>query len=191
MVSRIPGVKATGIYNKKPLDYDSSVEFYVLMLVAGIALLAVWEAMKWVAQRLFGEDEATVTKARKLLRIRNQATKALQQELESMSASSSDPISIEKPSVATPKVATTPLSEMSQGPINESTRHTRPTTRTQEDDPDLRAALDTAKEGGFQRLRTPFVMSEHGDRPSLGSGLSWFETCEQVKVEESASLLLL
>ena len=167
MVSRIPGVKATGIYNKKPLDYDSSVEFYVLMLVAGIALLAVWEAMKWVAQRLFGEDEATVTKARKLLRIRNQATKALQQELESMSASSSDPISIEKPSVATPKVATTPLSEMSQGPINESTRHTRPTTRTQEDDPDLRAALDTAKEGGFQRLRTPFVMSEHGDRLHL------------------------
>ncbi|CAE7493024.1 GIP [Symbiodinium microadriaticum] len=110
----------TGIYNKKPLDYDGSVEFYVLMLVAGIALLAVWEAMKWVAQRLFGEDEATVTKARKLLRIRNQASKALQQELESMSASSSDPINIEKPSVATPKVATTPLSEMSQGPMNMS-----------------------------------------------------------------------
>ncbi|CAE7947550.1 RE1, partial [Symbiodinium sp. KB8] len=86
MASRIPGVKATGIYNKKPLDYDGSVEFYVLMLVAGIALLAVWEAMKWVAQRLFGEDEATVAKARRLLRIRNQASKALQQELESMSA---------------------------------------------------------------------------------------------------------
>ena len=137
------------------------------MLVAGIALLAVWEAMKWVAQRLFGEDEATVTKARKLLRIRNQASKALQQELESMSASSSDPINIEKPSVATPKVATTPLSEMSQGPMNEATRHTRPTTRMQEDDPDLRAALDTAREGGFQRLRTPFVMSEHGDRLHL------------------------
>ncbi|CAE7765871.1 GIP [Symbiodinium necroappetens] len=167
MVSRIPGVKATGIYNKKPLDYDGSVEFYVLMLVAGIALLAVWEAMQWVAQRLFGEDEATVTKARKLLRIRNQASKALQQELESMSASSSDPINIEKPSVATPKVATTPLSEMSQGPMNEATRHTRPTTRMQEDDPDLRAALDTAREGGFQRLRTPFVMSEHGDRLHL------------------------
>ena len=167
MASRIPGVKATGIYNKKPLDYDGSVEFYVLMLVAGIALLAVWEAMKWVAQRLFGEDEATVAKARRLLRIRNQASKALQQELESMSASSSDPINTEKPSVATPKVAMTPPSEMSQGPMNEATRHTRPTTRIQDDDPDLRAALDTAREGGFQRLRTPFVMSEHGDRLHL------------------------
>ncbi|CAE7603323.1 BMS1, partial [Symbiodinium sp. KB8] len=118
MVSRIPGVRATGIYNKKPLDYDGSVEFYVLVLIGGIALLAVWEAMKWVAQRLFGEDEATVAKARRLLRIRNQASKALQQELESMSASSSDPINIEKPSVSTPRVATVPLSEASQGFVN-------------------------------------------------------------------------
>ena len=167
MVSRIPGVRATGIYNKKPLDYDGSVEFYVLVLIGGIALLAVWEAMKWVAQRLFGEDEATVAKARRLLRIRNQASKALQQELESMSASSSDPINIEKPSVSTPRVATVPPSEASQGFVNETTRSTRSTTRMlpEDEDPDLRAALETAH--GFQRLRTPFVMSEHGDRIHL------------------------
>ena len=167
MVSKIPGVKATGIYNKKPLDYDGSVEFYVLLLVGGIALLAVWEALKWVMQRCFGEDEATVAKARRLLRIRNQASKALQQELESMSASSSDPINVEKPVVSTPKLAATPLSEVSQGPMSEAMRTTRTSTRAPEDDPDLRAALDNAREGGFQRLRTSFVMSEHGDRLHL------------------------
>ncbi|CAE7391023.1 unnamed protein product [Symbiodinium necroappetens] len=167
MVSKIPGVKATGIYSKKPLDYDGSVEFYVLLLVGGIALLAVWEALKWVMQRCFGEDEATVAKARRLLRIRNQASKALQQELESMSASSSDPINVEKPVVSTPKLAATPLSEVSQGPMSEATRTTRSSTRAPEDDPDLRAALDNAREGGFQRLRTSFVMSEHGDRLHL------------------------
>ena len=139
----------------------------MLLLVGGIALLAVWEALKWVMQRCFGDDEATVAKARRLLRIRNQASKALQQELESMSASSSDPINVDKPVVSTPKLATTPFSEMSHGPMNDATRSTRSTTRGPEDDPDLRAALDTARDGGYQRLRTPFMMSEHGDRLHL------------------------
>ena len=163
MVSRIPTAESTGIYHKKPLDYDGSVEFYVLMLIGGIALLAVWGALKWVAQKRFGEDEATVAKARRLLKIRNQATKALQQELESMSASSSDPIGVEKPHVAAPKLADQPASE---GPTRFSSATTGSATATTrvEDDPDLRAALTTARNGDFQRLRTNFVMSEHGDR---------------------------
>ena len=33
-----------------------------------------------------------------------------------------------------------------------------------EDDPDLREALAMARNGDYRRLRTPFVMSEHGDR---------------------------
>ena len=158
MVSKIPGAESAGVYHKEPLSYDGSVEFYVLMLVGGIALLAVWEALKWLLQRCFGEDEATMAKARRLLRIRNQATKALQQELESMSASSSDPIGFEKKQ----GVADEPLSEgttrwpsRTQGPATATTR---------EDDPDLRTALSTARNGDFQRLRTNFVMSEHGDR---------------------------
>ncbi|CAE7191630.1 unnamed protein product [Symbiodinium sp. KB8] len=89
MVSKIPRAESVDIYHKKPLDYDGSMEFYAVMLVGGIALLAIWEALKWVVQKLFGEDEATVMRAKRLLRIRSQATKALQQELESMSASSS------------------------------------------------------------------------------------------------------
>ena len=114
--------------------------------------------MKWLLQRCFGEDEATMVKARRLLRIRNQATKALQQELESMSASSSDPIGSEKKE----GVADEPLSEgttrlpsRTQGPATATTR---------EDDQDLRAAITTARIGDFQRLRTSFVMSEYGDR---------------------------
>ena len=158
MVSKIPGVESAGVYHKEPLSYDGSVEFYVLMLVGGIALLAVWEALKWFLQRCFGEDEATMAKARRLLRIRNQATRALQQELESMSASSSDPIEFEKKD----GVADEPLSEgttrlpsRTQGPATATTR---------DDDPDLRAAITTARIGDFQRLRTSFVMSEYGDR---------------------------
>ena len=163
MVSKIPRAESVDIYHKKPLDYDGSMEFYAVMLVGGIALLAIWEALKWVVQKLFGEDEATVMRAKRLLRIRSQATKALQQELESMSASSSDPIGLEKPQVATPRLAEQPVSEMPTRSSSTTARLTTPTTRMEED-PDLRTALSTARNGDFQRLRTNFVMSEHGDR---------------------------
>ena len=33
-----------------------------------------------------------------------------------------------------------------------------------EDDPDLREALAMARNGDYRRLRTPVVMSEHGER---------------------------
>ena len=165
MVSRTPVSEAAETYHKRPLDYDGSFEFYGILLVAGVALLGVWEMLKWIAYKLFGDDEATVAKARKLLRIRDQATKALQEELASMSASSSDPIRVEKPGITTTKTTPVPV-VMEETPMASMASTTRASTR-REDDPDLRAALTMARNGQFQRLRSPFLMSEHGDRVHL------------------------
>ncbi|CAE7240501.1 unnamed protein product [Symbiodinium sp. CCMP2592] len=85
VVIKIPRVETTDVYNKKPLDYDGSFEFYGMLLIAGVALLGIWEMLKWAAHKFFG-DEARIAKARRLLRIQNQATKALQEELASMTS---------------------------------------------------------------------------------------------------------
>ena len=90
LVSKVPKSEAAEFYNKKPLEYDGSFEFYGLLVIAGIALLGVWELLKWVTQKILGEDPGAVARAKRLLRIRNQASKALQEELASMSSSSSD-----------------------------------------------------------------------------------------------------
>ncbi|CAE7605337.1 unnamed protein product [Symbiodinium sp. CCMP2592] len=81
MVSKVPKGEAAEIYSKKPLDYDGNFEVYGMLLIAGVALLGVWETLKWIAHKLFGDDEATIAKAHRLMRIRNQASKALQEEL--------------------------------------------------------------------------------------------------------------
>ena len=57
IVSKAPTPEAAELYSKKPLDYDGSFEFYGILMVAGVALLGVWDMLK---------------------RIRNQASKALQ-----------------------------------------------------------------------------------------------------------------
>ena len=182
MISKVPRAESTGIYHKKPLDYDGSVEFYILMLVGGIALLAVWEALKWVVQRCFGEDEATMAKARRLLKIRNQATRALQQELESMSASSSDPIGLEKQGGIESRVADKPLSGGTTSLPSSAQGSAAATTR--EDDPDLRAALTTARIGDFQRLRTSFVMSEYGDKLHVVSDCHGLRHANKLKLRK-------
>ena len=109
LVSRIPKGEAAEYYNKKPLEYDGSFEFYGLMVIAGIALLGVWELLKWVTQKILGEDPGAVARAKRLLRIRNQASKALQEEVASMSSSSSDPICVDKGTKLEPGVLTTRL----------------------------------------------------------------------------------
>ena len=157
-MSKIPGTKAAGIYHKTPLDYDGSVEFYVLLVIGGIALLAIWEAMKWLVNKVFGPDEATLQKARRLLRIRDQAARALQEELDSMSASSSDPIGGPKADKEDKPLPATTMESMAT-----SSATTRSTVRV-EHDPDLQAALSVARANDYRRLRTNFVMSEYGDR---------------------------
>ncbi|CAE7228392.1 unnamed protein product [Symbiodinium sp. CCMP2456] len=81
MVAGTPKASGAELYSKKPIEYDGSVEFYAIIAMAGIALLGVWELLKWVAMRCFGEDETTLAKARRLMKIRNQASRALQEEL--------------------------------------------------------------------------------------------------------------
>ncbi|CAE7553512.1 GIP [Symbiodinium sp. CCMP2592] len=173
MVSRVPRAETAEIYSKKPLDYDGSFEFYGMLLIAGVALLGMWETLKWLAHKFFGDDEATIAKARRLLRIRNQATKALQEELASMtSASSSDPMFEVKPQTAKtapgmmpqePLGTATAGSSTPGASSNPATSSAAATTRVN-DDPDLRAALESAQNGQYRRLRKNFVMSEHGDR---------------------------
>ena len=179
MVSKTPMSEAAEPYSKKPLDYDGSFEFYGMILVAGIALLGVWELLKWIAFKLFGDDEATLAKARRLMKIRNQATRALQEELASMSASSSDPIVVDKPKVFTPNKTSETLAEApTVTPVSATKTNTR-----YEDDPDLRAALTTARNGQFQRLRTAFVMSEHGDRVHLVEGCHGLRNSNKAKLK--------
>ena len=75
-----------------------------------------------------------------------------------MSASSSDPI-------GGPKVdkEDKPLPATTTSFTSASSATTRPTARV-EHDPDLQAALSTARANDYRRLRTNFVMSEYGDR---------------------------
>ena len=171
LVSKVPKSDAADPYSKKPLEYDGSFEFYGLLVIAGIALLGVWELLKWAAQKVLGEDPGAVARARRLLRIRNQASKALQEELASMSSSSSDPICTDKgakpePSVPTTRLASQPTGteEAAVAPVQPSSATYVRATMRPEDDPDLREALAMARNGDYRRLRTPFVMSEHGDR---------------------------
>ncbi|CAE7496302.1 PIP5K4 [Symbiodinium sp. CCMP2592] len=179
LMNSVPTTEAAEIYNKKPLDYDGSFEFYGLLLIGGVALLGIWETVKWVAHKLFGDDEVTLAKARRLMRIRNQASKALQEELASMSASSSDPMFEEKPKATVPSGKEAPVEPLGVGatfstapttpatssaaPSTPATYSAAATTRA-EDDPDLRATLEHAQNGQYRRLRKSFVMSEHGDR---------------------------
>ena len=179
LVSRVPKSEAAEFYNKKPLEYDGSFEFYGLLVVAGIALLGVWELLKWVTQKILGEDPGAVARAKRLLRIRNQASRALQEELASMSSSSSDIICVDKGAKPEPSVPTTRLPSQPTGtdeaavaPVQPPTTSTTPARSTvrQEEDPDLREAMIAARNGDFRRLRTSFVMSEHGDRLHLVEG---------------------
>ena len=179
LVSRIPKGEAAEYYNKKPLEYDGSFEFYGLMLIAGIALLGVWELLKWVMQKILGEDPGAVARAKRLLRIRNQASKALQEELASMSSSSSDPICVDKGTRLEPGMSTTRLASQATGSDDVAVAPAQPPTTTNisarstlrhEDDPDLREAMMMARNGDYRRLRTAFVMSEHGDRLHLVEG---------------------
>ena len=171
LVSKVPKSEAAESYNKKPLEYDGSFEFYGLLVIAGIALLGVWELLKWVTQKILGEDPGAVARAKRLLRIRNQASKALQEELASMSSSSSDPICTDKgakqePGIPATRHATQPMGtdETTVTPVQPPTATSTRSTMRHEDDPDLREAMMMARNGDYRRLRTSFVMSEHGDR---------------------------
>ena len=158
LVSRVPKSEAAEFYNKKPLEYDGSFEFYGLLVVAGIALLGVWELLKWVTQKILGEDPGAVARAKRLLRIRNQASRALQEELASMSSSSSDIICVDKGAKPEPSVPTTRLPSQPTGtdeaavaPVQPPTTSTTPARSTvrQEEDPDRREAMIAARNGDF------------------------------------------
>ncbi|CAE7422676.1 GIP [Symbiodinium sp. CCMP2456] len=173
MVAGTPKASGAELYNKKPIEYDGSVEFYVIIAMAGIALLGIWELLKWIAMRCFGEDETTLAKARRLMKIRNQASRALQEELASMSSSSADPMYNELEGKPKPKVATpTPAAEVDppKFPMTPMPMTTTRSTMRVDDDPDLRAALTSARNGDFIRHRGGFIMSEYGDKLHFAEG---------------------
>ena len=82
MCSSVVGSEAKDAAPKPPLPVDGSLEFYISIVVCGIAMLGVWELLRWLVQTVCcSRDEATILRSRRLLRIRDQAARALRQEL--------------------------------------------------------------------------------------------------------------
>ncbi|CAE7404103.1 GIP [Symbiodinium sp. CCMP2592] len=143
MMNNLPVVEAADVYHKKPLDYDGSFEFYGLLLIGGVALLGIWETLKWVAHKIFGDDEMTLAKARRLMRIRNQASRALQEELASMSASSADPMYEEKPKVLMGGTKAMPAEPLGVAATSSEVSTTPATTRAMPATPATSSAAPT------------------------------------------------
>ena len=169
MMAMIQKTQSAETYHKPPIPHDGSVEFYALLMLAGVALLGVWEGLKWAARKALG-DELQEAKIRKLARIREETTKAVRDELSAMSSSAS--------STSTPTVAEAPRpvpqkaveAPRAQDEGSRAMPTTPPRARPQpghDNDQDLREALQRApprRERDLVRFDQEFYMSEHGDR---------------------------
>ena len=151
--SMMQGARASETKGAMELDY--SVEFYVVMAVCVAAMLGVWEFGKWALGHLCcSRDEVAVQRARRLLRIRDQTARALQQELANMTENPQGPARGEDQATTTTSAGT-----MTTQTPPEPAEH--PHQLQQEDVPAAEALRNNYT---FRCLPKTFVMSEHGDR---------------------------
>ena len=161
MCSSMTGTEAKETTQKPPLPVDGSLEFYVSIVVCGIAMLGVWEFLRWLVQKVCcSRDEATILRARRLLRIRDQTARALRQELAELTPEESvdgeqrpHPPSSQGTSVCSPSH---PDYIAARGSADPDPAIAGPN--------DVTEAEARRRNYTFRCLPPPFVMSEHGDR---------------------------
>ena len=161
MCSSMTGTEAKETTQKPPLPVDGSLEFYVSIIVCGIAMLGVWEFLRWLVQKVCcSRDEATILRARRLLRIRDQTARALRQELAELTPEESvdgeqrpHPPSSQGTSVCSPSH---PDYIAARGSADPDPAIAGPN--------DVTEAEARRRNYTFRCLPPPFVMSEHGDR---------------------------
>ncbi|CAE7351139.1 unnamed protein product [Symbiodinium natans] len=155
---------------KDPLPYDAGIEFYGLMVLCGVAMIGIWEVMKWCLGRCCGSDEATVRRARRLLRIRDQTTRALQEELMGLRAEevqSSPPVSQGSPvAMSSSSSATAPTTRLVENvePARTTTAVAEETQVGQVPDP---PRTRQSPEYDFELFTGVFYKSERGEKVHL------------------------
>ena len=149
--------------DKPPMQVDGSLEFYGSILVCGLAMLGVWEFLRWIVNKMCcSRDEASILRARRLLRIRDQTARALRQELATLTPEASLDIQGEEGEHQAP----------SSGTSVRSVGHPEhvPARGSAEPDPamlgpsDITEAEARRRNYTFRCLPPPFFMSEHGER---------------------------
>ena len=159
--STVTGAEARKPEAKDPLQVDGSMEFYGSILVCGLAMLAVWEFLRWVAQRVCCQrDEAAILRARRLLRIRDQTARALREELATLTpeASLDGEEGGHQPLSTGTSVYSAAHPEFVGGhdPVEPDRAMLGPN--------DITEAEARRRNYSFRCFPPPFVMSEHGDR---------------------------
>ena len=159
--STVAGAEAQKLDAKPPLQVDGSFEFYASILVCGLAMLAVWEFLKWVVPKLCCQrDEAAIFRARRLLRIRGQTARALRQELAALTPEA--PLDEDEGEHQASSTGTSVYSPNhpdhvgGHDPVGQDHTVLGPN--------DVTEAEARRRNYTFRCLPPPFVMSEHGDR---------------------------
>ena len=138
---------------KKPVELDGSLEFYVCVVVGGVALLGVWEFLKGLATWMWGDrEEARAKRARRLAKIRDQAARALQRELASAEEEEMQSEGVSS-APACPPAARQQASSSSTSLVPEQQEENSITT--------ARAAKEKLT---FRGLSAALYVAEHGDR---------------------------
>ena len=159
--SAVVGADARRPDAKEPLQVDGSFEFYGSILVCGLAMLAVWEFVKWLAQKMCcSRDETAILRARRLLRIRDQTARALRQELAALTpeASLDGDEGAHQPASSGTSVYSANHPEFVGG------HEPAERDRTLLGPNDITEVEARQRNYSFRCLPPPFVMSEHGDR---------------------------
>ncbi|CAE7207045.1 unnamed protein product [Symbiodinium natans] len=170
LVKGTQGAELSQEPKKDPLPYDAGIEFYGLMVLCGVAMIGIWEVMKWCLGRCCGSDEATVRRARRLLRIRDQTARALQEELMGLRAEevqSSPPVSQGSPvAMSSSSSATAPTTRLVENvePARTTTAVAEETQVGQVPDP---PRTRQSPEYDFELFTGVFYKSEHGEKVHL------------------------
>ena len=150
--------------NQKPsLQVDGSLEFYGSILVCGLAMLGVWEFLRWLVNKMCClRDETAILRARRLLRIRDQTARALRHELAALTPEASLDGEEEEGERQAPSSGTSvrsvghPEHVLPRGPAEPDFAMLGPN--------DVTEAEARRRNYTFRCLLPPFFMSEHGER---------------------------
>ncbi|CAE6970309.1 inlI [Symbiodinium natans] len=149
----VQGARAEEVL-KRPVEVDGSVEFYVCVVIGGVALLGVWEFVKVLVAWVWRDrEEMAMRRTRRLMKIRDQAARALHRELAELEdeGEQRDPPGVR---------AQDPTAEVHPA----SSSSTTPMPQQPDGEEGVTVARAARERMDFRCLQTPFVMSEHGDR---------------------------
>ena len=80
MMMMVQTVRATPPAEKMPLQMDGSIELYIVVMLVGVVLVAVWESLWWIWYRIT-DDTGTTRRARRLRRLQKAVELELKQQM--------------------------------------------------------------------------------------------------------------